>query len=154
MSGESLGPADFPPFGDWSDPGTAIGAAALIEDQAGRVLMQLRDDIPSIPAPGLWCLPGGGVEAGEALETAVLRELEEETGLVVPQGRLVPFMRVLTIEHRRTQLFVFRGRMAIDPAQIRIGEGAGMALLTPSQIAAYPTVAPIASLVSCYFAQA
>src|SRR5688572_24914542 len=33
-----------------------------------------------------WQLPGGGVEAGEELEAAVLRELAEETGL---SGRIV-----------------------------------------------------------------
>jgi 8-oxo-dGTP diphosphatase len=34
------------------------------------------------PAAGMWTLPGGGIEFGEAPDTAVLREVEEETGLV------------------------------------------------------------------------
>ena len=34
------------------------------------------------PSPGSWTLPGGGIDFGEAPEAAVLRELEEETGLV------------------------------------------------------------------------
>lgn len=33
------------------------------------------------PAAGEWSVPGGRVEAGETLAEAVLRELEEETGI-------------------------------------------------------------------------
>ncbi|MEM8742534.1 MAG: NUDIX domain-containing protein, partial [Pseudomonadota bacterium] len=99
--------AEFAPFGDWSTPGPATGVAALIEDQHGRILMQLRDDIPTIAAPGLWGFPGGGVEPGEALESAMRRELAEETGLSLAPGVLRPFHRVVTVEHRRTRLYVF-----------------------------------------------
>jgi 8-oxo-dGTP diphosphatase len=37
----------------------------------------------------MWSIPGGRVEPGEADETAVTRELVEETGLSVTVGRLV-----------------------------------------------------------------
>ncbi|MFH1475069.1 MAG: NUDIX domain-containing protein [Chloroflexota bacterium] len=37
---------------------------------------------PGEPSPGSWTLPGGGIDFGERPEAAVLRELEEETGLV------------------------------------------------------------------------
>ena len=37
---------------------------------------------PAYPAAGMWTLPGGGIEFGEAPDSAVLREVEEETGLV------------------------------------------------------------------------
>jgi ADP-ribose pyrophosphatase YjhB (NUDIX family) len=35
-----------------------------------------------VSVAGLWFLPGGGVEFGESPESAVVRELAEETGLV------------------------------------------------------------------------
>ena len=35
------------------------------------------------PAGGLYTLPGGGVEAGETLREAVIREVVEETGLAI-----------------------------------------------------------------------
>ncbi|CAG7647868.1 NADH pyrophosphatase [Paenibacillus solanacearum] len=36
-----------------------------------------------------WSLPGGRVEPGETLEEAVIREMEEETGIAVNVGKLL-----------------------------------------------------------------
>ena len=51
---------------------------------AGLVLIghRFRSDGPEIILPGLeWQMPQGGVDAGEDLQAAVLRELWEETGV-------------------------------------------------------------------------
>lgn len=57
--------------------------AAVIFDEAGRVLLQQRGD------NGYWGLPGGSVELGETVAEAVLREVAEETGYTVEIVRLV-----------------------------------------------------------------
>ncbi len=52
-----------------------VGAAALIVDGRGRLLLLKRSD------SGCWGPPGGAVEPGEVVETAARREVREETGL-------------------------------------------------------------------------
>ena len=57
--------------------------AAIIRDGDGGILLQRRSD------NGLWGLPGGSVEIGESVSAAIVREVKEETGLVVEVERLV-----------------------------------------------------------------
>ena len=55
---------------------------SIIFINAGRqVLLLLRDDIPTIPYPNMWDLPGGHVEPGETPEQCIVREMKEEIGL-------------------------------------------------------------------------
>jgi len=49
-------------------------AVAVVQDPEGRVLLMRRAD------DGRWCLPGGGIEAGETWAEAAQRECLEETG--------------------------------------------------------------------------
>ena len=53
-----------------------------------RIVTILRDDIPNIPWPGHWDLPGGGREGDETPEACVLRELEEELDLRLEEHQL------------------------------------------------------------------
>jgi ADP-ribose pyrophosphatase YjhB (NUDIX family) len=60
-----------------------VSASAVILDGKRQVLLQQRSD------GGQWGLPGGGVEIGERVQDTVVREVREETGLVVRPLRLV-----------------------------------------------------------------
>jgi 8-oxo-dGTP diphosphatase len=57
----------------------AVGAAVLLTDEMGRVLLVKRG--PTSTRPGRWCIPCGFVDYGEDVRAAAARELHEETGL-------------------------------------------------------------------------
>ena len=61
-------------------PGIAVNVVVLHE---GKVLLTKREDFE------VWCLPSGGVEEGESLAEAAVRETKEETGVDVELTRLV-----------------------------------------------------------------
>jgi 8-oxo-dGTP diphosphatase len=64
---------------------------AVVHDEQGRLLLIRRGHAPSA---GLWSVPGGRMEAGETQEQAVVRELVEETGLLVVPVRPLGAVRV------------------------------------------------------------
>jgi 8-oxo-dGTP diphosphatase len=64
-----------------------VAACALV-DADGRVLLAQRPQ--GKPMAGLWEFPGGKVESGERPEETLIRELEEELGIVVREPCLAP----------------------------------------------------------------
>lgn len=83
-------------------------ARVLLFDDAGRILM-MKGRLPGgAPDSAAWFTPGGGVEPGESLEDAAVREIFEETGFstvalgpivwvreaqgVIPTGEVVRFV--------------------------------------------------------------
>ena len=64
-----------------------VAACALV-DADSRVLLAQRPQ--GKPMAGLWEFPGGKVESGERPEETLIRELEEELGIVVREPCLAP----------------------------------------------------------------
>jgi 8-oxo-dGTP diphosphatase len=65
---------------------------AVIKDDQGRLLLIKRGHEPGA---GLWSIPGGRIEPGETDAEALVREMREETGLVVQAGPLLGSVRRL-----------------------------------------------------------
>jgi 8-oxo-dGTP pyrophosphatase MutT (NUDIX family) len=60
-------------------------AVALIIDEQGRRLVQLRDAKPTIFFPDHWGCFAGALEPGETDERSLAREIDEESGLDLRQ---------------------------------------------------------------------
>lgn len=59
--------------------------AVVISENEDIVLINRRND----PYKHFWALPGGFVEYGETVESAIIREVKEETGLDVELNSIV-----------------------------------------------------------------
>jgi 8-oxo-dGTP diphosphatase len=77
---------------------TRVGGYALCTDDDGRVLLARLSAIEV--DVGAWTLPGGGIAFGEHPDHAVIRELEEETGLV---GEIEEVAGVFSHVYRRSR---------------------------------------------------
>ncbi|MFN7996565.1 MAG: NUDIX hydrolase [Bryobacteraceae bacterium] len=73
-------------------PRPILGVGALIFDRDCILLVERGKE----PLKGYWSLPGGVLETGETLEEGIVREVREETGMLVkPLGVLEIFQRIM-----------------------------------------------------------
>nr|WP_259736953.1 NUDIX hydrolase [Synechococcus sp. CS-1329] len=105
-------------------------ALAMLE-RDGRWLVQLRDDIPGIVAPGCWGLFGGHLEPGESPEQAVRRELQEEISWCCGD---LPFW----FRHSNPQRIAhfFRSSLPLSLDGLQLLEGQDMTLAGLDELAA------------------
>ena len=71
----------------------------LVLDERDRMLLFLDSDLGLDPVAHWWVTPGGGVDPGESDHEAAVRELWEETGLVVETGDLVGPLLTRVVVH-------------------------------------------------------
>ena len=61
------------------------GGRAIVQNNDGKILFHQHSDF------GFWDLPGGGAEIGESAEQCIIREVYEETGLIVEAFEAIGF---------------------------------------------------------------
>lgn len=96
-----------------------IGVSGILWSKRDGVLLgKRRADDESLP--GLWCTPGGGVEDGESLATALCREFFEEVRLQIAIGRLISVQE--RTSERGNSLLVFYQVHLIRPQSPACGD--------------------------------
>lgn len=94
-----------------------LAADCVVFDRAGRLLLIKRG---RPPFKGKYALPGGFVEVGESVETAALRELQEETGI---GGRIVRLIGVYSDPKRDPRGHTVSAAFLIRPRSTRVVGG-------------------------------
>ena len=105
-----------------------VAIAILYKDN--KFLMQLRDNIPTIPYPGYWGFFGGHIEAGETPVSAVRREILEEISYTLPE-KIYEFGRY---DSEKAVRHVFHAPLKVELDKLVLGEGWDMGLVTPEEI--------------------
>ena len=111
-----------------------VAACALV-DADGRVLIAQRP--AGRPMAGLWEFPGGKVELNETPEATLIRELQEELGIIVNEECLAPLTfasHSYADFHLVMPLYVCRRWDGLVRAQ----EGQDLAWVRPNRLKDYP----------------
>jgi 8-oxo-dGTP diphosphatase len=125
-------------------PYLAVSAAIF---RAGRVLIVRRR-----PMQGIYTLPGGGVELGETLEQAVIREVREETALAIEPIWLVGYREVIARDaqgkiERHFVILPFAARYLAGEISLN-GELAEAKWLLPAELSGLKTTEGLAEIVT------
>src|SRR4029077_17648553 len=122
-------------------------SAAIFRD--GRVLIVRRGRPPT---HGLYTLPGGGVELGETLQQAVIREIREETGLDIEPVVLAGYREAIVRDdagriERHFVILPFAARW-VGGDLVLNEELAEARWLKPAELSALDTTEGLAAIVS------
>lgn len=93
---------------DYPRPALTVDAVVFRKKEGAKEVLLIRRKF--YPFEGMWALPGGFVDTDETVEQAVVRELEEETGLKdVPLEQMHVFSAIGRDPRGRTVSVTFTG---------------------------------------------
>jgi len=98
------------------DAGFTWAVGAIVTDSRGHVLLVREDE--------QWLAPGGKVEPGETLDSAVRREVREETGVEISLGEVVAVTEV-AFEHANDRVSFWCAHDTATPATTTLADDPG-----------------------------
>jgi 8-oxo-dGTP pyrophosphatase MutT (NUDIX family) len=125
-------------------------AAVVLVDRSGALLMQERDEHPALD-PERWGFPGGHLEPGESYLEAAVRELAEETGIVLRPDE-VALVGEVRVDHRDVHGSIDRMRVYAAATELRdddveCHEGRQMVFVDPATVRTLPLTRSAAEVV-------
>lgn len=95
-------------------------AKIIICNSKNEFLLQLRDNNPNIQYPLHWNLFGGVIEENEKPKETIIRELNEELGIIINENDVCFFLKE---EYNLTHQYIFYIKKEINPEKIILQEG-------------------------------
>lgn len=132
-----------------SDEFTGCKLAYILND---ALLVYKRDETLEIPFPGLWDFPGGGREGNESPEECVLRELEEEFSIILPESRFLYKKKNAHHSNNGSSFFFVAQGAETEIRDISFGdEGQYWRLMPIQEYLSHPKAIPaLISRLKCY----
>ena len=104
------------------------GSSIIFINHSNEILLLLRDNIPTIPYPNMWDLPGGHVEENESPEECIVREMKEELNVILDD--LDPF----SVDEFKDRIeYTFWKKVNFDINQLRLNEGQRISWFTETK---------------------
>jgi len=106
------------------------------------LLVILRDDIPNIPFPNQWDIPGGGREVGETPQETAIRETYEEVAIRLTPDDLGDGWRFAASTKGGAHIYVFVARLPKERVmEVALGdEGQMLTLMSVDTFLEHPKV--------------
>lgn len=82
---------------------------AIIFNEEGKILLTKRFEPTHKPSHNKWQLPGGGIEKGESIAQAAIRETREEANIEIRLLQDTPVKRIETISKKRQEYITLYG---------------------------------------------
>ena len=120
----------------------------IVVNSRDEVLLQLRDDILTIPYPNTWCLPGGHVEGDESPEECLIREMEEEMGI-----RVENVTKFMELDYPDETEYFFVAQMDFEVGDIELKEGQAINWFSRDTVCQLPMAHNDGVVVETFFSQ-
>jgi 8-oxo-dGTP diphosphatase len=120
----------------------------ILVNSRDEVLLQLRDDIATIPYPNTWRLPGGHIEGDESPEGCLVREMQEDMGICLEN--LTKFME---IHYPDEAEYFFSAQMDFDVGDVELKEGQAINWVPPDTVHHLPMAHNDGLVIETFFSQ-